>query len=62
LDQANRQAARELKEEMTALETRIAAAEDAAKGKMPMSQGEQLLKVLKIHHGKLDELYDLLNE
>ena len=62
LDQANRQAARELKEEMAALETRIAAAEDAAKGKMPMSQGEQLLKVLKIHHGKLDELYDLLNE
>ena len=61
LSEANNQAAREFNEQLAALAVRIAEAEDAARGKMPMSQGEQLLKVLKLHHGKLAELAEMLN-
>ena len=54
--------ATKLNKKLKALEERIAMAEEAAQGKMPINQGEQLLKVLKIHHGKISELYDLINE
>ena len=62
VSEENSLTATELSKKLAALEERLVLAENSAKGKMPLSQGEQLLKVLKIHHGKISELYDRLRE
>jgi hypothetical protein len=43
-------------------EERLTGLEDDATGKMPLSQGEQLISVLKLHHEKLAKISDQLVE
>ena len=58
----NSRAAVQLNEKLESLEGRLIQAENEAKGKMPLAQGEQLLKVLKFHHSQITELIEKLNE
>jgi len=52
----NSEKTEELSKSLLDLEDRMDQVEEAAAGKMPLVQGEQLLTVLKLHHEQLAEI------